>query len=634
MTHSSPIPHHVVLGMAGHIDHGKTSLVKALTGIDTDRLKEEKERGMTTDLGFAFLGDEIAIIDVPGHEKFVKTMVAGVNSVDLAMLVVAADDGIMPQTREHLEILKLLQVPAGLVALNKIDLAEPEWIELVKGELAALLRGTMLEGAPVIPVSALTGEGVERLRAEVRRIAKNAGQRRDKGVFRMPVDRVFSIKGFGTVVAGTVVSGEVHEGDDLELLPRRTTARVRGIQVHDQSVKASRIGLRTAVNLQGLEKELAERGDVLCAPGYFVPTSMADVRMSYLSSAPGECANRMRVRIHVGTSEVVSRLILLDREILRPGSDGLIQVHFERPVVVDAGDRFVVRSYSPVQTIGGGVVLDPHPTKHKRLNDEVLSRLKEMERGDPAMLTLEQLLRSQRGIESPAALAKAASIPVERVSEHLHQLQGRNLAARISADGWCAAGVLVRVRRGVLSLLEQFHRDHSLRLGAAVVEMHSRLRPPVDRRLFDRACAELAAESRIARQGERIALAGHEVRLTGEQQGIREKISAAFRAAPLTPPSIEEAVRTAGHEGEKVAAFMLESGELVRLEEGVVIHREGLDVARQKLHGYFVAHKQGTLSELRQHLGISRKYAVPIMTQLDAEGMTEREGDVRRLRKG
>jgi len=286
MTHASPIPHHVVLGMAGHIDHGKTSLVKALTGIDTDRLKEEKERGMTTDLGFAFLGDEIAIIDVPGHEKFVKTMVAGVNSVDLAMLVVAADDGIMPQTREHLEILRLLQVPAGLVALNKIDLAEPEWIELVKGELTALLRGTMLEGAPVIPVSAVSGEGVETLRAEVRRIAKCAGHRRDKGVFRMPVDRVFSIKGFGTVVAGTIVSGEVHEGDDVELLPRRTVARVRGIQVHDQPVRASRIGLRTAINLQGLEKELAERGDVLCAPGYFVPTSMADVRMSYLSSHP------------------------------------------------------------------------------------------------------------------------------------------------------------------------------------------------------------------------------------------------------------------------------------------------------------------------------------------------------------
>jgi selenocysteine-specific elongation factor len=294
----------------------------------------------------------------------------------------------------------------------------------------------------------------------------------------------------------------------------------------------------------------------------------------------------------------------------------------------------VVRSYSPVQTIGGGVVLDPHPTKHKRLNEEVLSRLKEMERGDPAMLTLEQLLRSQRGIESPAVLAKAASIPVERVTEHLHQLQGRNLAARISAEGWCAAGVLMRVRRGILSQLEQFHRDHPLRLGAPVVEMHSRLRPPVDRRLFDAACAELVAESRIARQGERMALAGHEVRLTVGLQAVREKISGAFRAAPLTPPTIEEVVRTAGQEGEKVAAFMLESGELVRLEEGVVIHRDGLEVAREKLRGYFASHQQGTLSELRQHLGISRKYAVPIMTQLDAEGMTERDGDVRRLRKG
>jgi len=534
MAQSTIIPRHVVLGMAGHIDHGKTSLVKALTGIDTDRLKEEKERGMTTDLGFAFMGDEIAIIDVPGHEKFVKTMVAGVNSVDLAMLVVAADDGIMPQTREHLEILRLLHVPQGLVALNKIDLVDPEWIGLVRGELTALLKGTMLENAPVIPVSAVTGDGVEALRTEVRRLARTAGERMDKGIFRMPVDRVFTIKGFGTVVAGTVASGEVHEGDEVELLPRRTAVKVRGIQVHDRSVKASRIGLRTAINLQGLEKELVERGDVICAPSYFVPTSMADVRMTYLSAASGACENRVRVRVHVGTSEVVARLVLLDRERLEPGEDGLVQIHFERPVVVDAGDRFVIRSYSPVQTIGGGVILDPHPTKHKRLDHDILLRLQEMERGDPALRTLELLLRSPRGLESPAALAKAESIPEDRTVEHLRQLRDRHLAVLLPGDLWCAAGVLVRVRRDVLGLLDHFHAEHPLRLGVAAVELYSRLRPPVDRRVFDMACADLGP--RITRQGERIALAGHQVRLSPEQQRLHECIRAKMCATPLTPP--------------------------------------------------------------------------------------------------
>ncbi len=623
---------HIVLGMAGHIDHGKTSIVKALTGIDTDRLKEEKERGMTTDLGFAFLGDEVAIIDVPGHEKFVKTMVAGVNTVDLALLVVAADDGVMPQTREHLEILRLLQIPSGLIALNKTDLAEKDWLELVTNDIRGLVRGTFLEHAPIIPVSTVSGEGINELGQHIRAMARSVQQRKDKGVFRLPIDRVFTIKGFGTVVAGTILAGKVRVDDAVELLPHGKLLKVRGLQVHDKTVTESSVGLRTAINLQGVEKELIERGDVLGQPGYFKSTSMVDAQFSYLSTATAKLANRSRIRFHVGTSEVVARIILLDREQFQPGDDGFVQIHFEKPVVADAGDRFVVRSYSPIHTIGGGSILDVHPGKHKRFQDDVHERLQRMVHGDAEQLVLEQMTRTMHTTVTVAELAKLAGIPADVCARHLKELEQKGSVVCFDQESWYSTANLDSLKKRIVDLLGKLHSENPLKAGLSGGELHSRIKPPVEKRLFDSVCKLLQDEKSIHVHGDRIALSAHAVQLSPDQIQIKEKIEQGFLRSSLMPPSPHEATAGLGKEGEKLIALLLETGALVRLEEGIVMHRDAIERAKKEIGSFLAKRKEAGLGEIREHMGITRKYALPLLLYLDGIGFTERDGDVRRLK--
>ena len=624
---------HIVLGMAGHIDHGKTSIVKALTGIDTDRLKEEKERGMTTDLGFAFLGDEIAIIDVPGHEKFVKTMVAGVNTVDIALLVVAADDGVMPQTREHLEILRLLQVPLGLIALNKIDLADNEWLEMVKSDLRALVRGTFLEDAPIVPISAVTGKGIEELKREIRERARLVQQRRDKGVFRMPIDRVFTIKGFGTVVAGTVLGGSIKVDDSVELLPHGKTVRVRGLQVHDHSVTESSVGLRTAINLMGVEKELIERGDVLVQPGFFKPTSMVDAKFAYLSGEKTKLENRTRIRFHVGTTEVIGRVILLEGDVLQPGAEGFVQVHFEKPIIADAGDRFVVRSYSPVRTIGGGSILDVHPEKHKRFQQEVLQRLSQLDKGDPKQLVMEQILRSAHSFLSIAELAKLASVPPDACRKQLDGLQQQGNVVQLEDDAWYGASHLNNLKLRIIELLGKLHGENPLKLGFPASEIHSRLKPAVERKLFDHGCKVLQVEKQVDVHGDRLSLRSHSIQLSSEHKVIKEKIERALTASLLMPPGQREITAGLGKDAEKLFSLMIEAGDAVRLEQDIVMHRSAIEKAKQEIAKMLATKHQAGLGEIREYLGITRKFALPLLLYLDSIGFTEREGDVRKLRR-
>src|SRR5437660_1453689 len=361
---------HVVVGTAGHIDHGKTSLVKALTGTDTDRLPEEKARGITIDLGFAFLeepdGLTIEVVDVPGHERFVKNMVAGVGGIDLAMLVIAADESVMPQTREHLAICSLLHIRTGLVVLTKIDMVEPDWIELVRDDVATLVRGTFLEGAPVVPVSAKTGAGLDELRATLRRLAETVPARGTDQLPRLPIDRVFTIKGFGTVVTGTLAAGTLGVDDRVEVFPRGLVAKVRGLQAHGHAVERAVAGQRTAVNLQGLERAAVERGDVIGHAGTLSATTLVDVVLEILADAARPLKSRDRVRLHAGTSEIMARALLLDGAELAPGARGFARLRLEAPLVALAGDRFVIRSYSPIVTIGGGTLLDTDPPRLKR----------------------------------------------------------------------------------------------------------------------------------------------------------------------------------------------------------------------------------------------------------------------------
>ncbi len=376
----------IILGTAGHIDHGKTSLIKAVTGTDTDRLKEEKERGITIELGFAALdlpsGQHLGIVDVPGHEKFVKNMVAGATGIDIVVMVIAADEGVMPQTREHMEICTLLGVQYGMVAVTKIDMVDEEWLELALEDIRDFVRGTFLEDAPMAPVSSLTAEGIPEFIEILDELAAKIPERPPSDLFRLPIDRVFTMKGFGTVITGTLISGRVQVGDTIMIYPSGITSKVRGIQVHNKSADDARAGMRTAINFQGLEKEAISRGEVLSKPSTLEASYMVDVSLHYLASNKKPIKNRTRVRFHTGTSEVLGNLILLDREELAPGEEAIIQLRLDSPVALVKDDRFVIRSYSPIYTIGGGVVLNPIPLKHKRLKPDTVEGTKKIrERG-------------------------------------------------------------------------------------------------------------------------------------------------------------------------------------------------------------------------------------------------------------
>jgi selenocysteine-specific elongation factor len=629
----SPSPRHVVIGMAGHIDHGKTALVKALTGTDTDRLKEEKERGMTTDLGFAFLGDTVTVIDVPGHERFVKTMVAGVNTVDLAVLVIAADDGIMPQTEEHLDILNLLQIPGGLVAVNKMDLVDADWLNLVMEDVKKRTLGTVLGNGPVIPVSAVTGQNLDILKNEIMRMAGAVQDRRDRGVFRMPVDRVFSIKGFGTVVAGTVLSGHIALEDEVELLPQKTPLRVRGLQVHDRIVNESRVGFRTAVNVMGVEKEKVERGNVLAESGFFKPTRMADVRFSSLASWNRPVRNRERVHVHIGTDEALARVILLDKESLPPGESGFAQLHFEKPVVMDADDRFVARSYSPVRTLGGGWVLDPHPVKHKRLQPELLAHLEGLIKGDSSRRVLDILDAARFQPVQEEALAKLSGISSEGLLELLSMLENEKKAVRTGKNRWISAVHRKLLDRNLTETVRRFHSEHPERTGIPRAELLSRIRPPSDKILFEEAVKGLVQDGVLAVESDRVRLLQFQVTLSPMLREIREEMVKALTGSSFSPPDEREIIARFGENGKTILQVLVDSSELVRLDEGVLFHRDLLEKAKQMIRSFIGSGHEATVSELRVHLGTSRKYAVPLVEYLDRIGFTEREGDVRRLKE-
>jgi len=364
---------HFIIGTAGHVDHGKTALIKAITGIDTDRLKEEKERGISIELGFASLtlpdGRTFGIVDVPGHERFIRNMVSGASGIDMVIMVIAADEGVMPQTREHLHICSLLGIKKGLVALTKVDMVAGEWLDLVKDDVREFLKGTFLEASPVIPVSSIAGTGLKELLDALGRVASEIEGESEEGPFRLPVDRAFTMKGFGTVVTGTLISGDIKLGEEVEILPPGITAKVRGIQIHNQSATIAEAGQRTAINLQGVERNTIVRGVVLARPRTFKPSIRLDVCLEYLSNNNRRLKNRNLVRFHVGTNEVIGRIILLDREDVEPGAKASTQIVLESPIVAMARDRFVIRSYSPVTTIGGGMIVDPLPKKHKRSSE-------------------------------------------------------------------------------------------------------------------------------------------------------------------------------------------------------------------------------------------------------------------------
>jgi selenocysteine-specific elongation factor len=641
------------IGTAGHVDHGKSTLVKALTGIDPDRLAEEKERGMTIDLGFAWLqlpsGREVSIVDVPGHESFIKNMLAGVGGIDLALLVVAADEGIMPQTEEHLAILDLLRVKRGVVALTKCDLVEEDWLELVREEIATRLSSTTLAGAPILSVSAYTGAGLPELVATLDHLLEETPGRENLGRPRLPVDRVFTIQGFGTVVTGTLLDGSVSVGQEVEILPQGLRARIRTLQTHKTSVEMAQPGARTAINLAGVAKTDLARGDVVILPGRLRPTSLLDARFELLRSAPRPLEHNSEVDCYVGAKEVRARVRLLDSDELQPGQRGWVQLKLAEPVAVARRDRFILRIPSPSLTIGGGEIIDTQPRHHKRNQPAVLEALEVLERGAPEEVMVAALntppqsvsarkdggksggaaphtMRGLQGYEEEEAIRRSA-LPQSEARAALTTLLEQGQAVQIGPY-YFATPVWERLREAATAIVAEHHRQYPLRAGLPKEEWRTRL--GLAPRQANEALAVLVVGGHLAEaaSASAVRLPGYEPRFTSDQQGKVDALLRQMQENPFSPPGRPEIEAAVGAE---VTAALIDQGTFVKVSDAVLLTRDAYAEAVRRIVDYLRAHETVTVAEARDLLGTSRKYMLALLEHLDERRITRRVGDDRVL---
>ncbi len=634
---------HLILGTAGHIDHGKTSLVRALTGIDTDRLPEEKKRGITIELGFAHLelpdGVQFGIVDVPGHERFVRTMVAGVGGMDLVMLVVAADEGIMPQTREHLEICQLLGVKKGLVALTKSDMVDPEWLDLVAEEVRDYLAGSFLEDAPVVPVSSRTGAGIDDLKGELARLAAQVEEKRSEGPFRLPVDRVFTVTGFGTVVTGTLLAGEIRVGDEVEILPAAREARVRGVQTHGRKGDAAGAGQRVAVNLQGVEHTEVVRGDIVVPRGVFRVTRAVDARLDLLPTAPRELRHRATLRLHSATYEVPAQVILLDRDALAPGESAFVQLRLKHPVLLLPGDPFVLRSYSPPMTVGGGRVLDPMPPRRRRRSDEALALLQAL--GDHAETDTVRLLVAGSFLSGVAfeEIAIRSGLTARKAEASLAPLLSSGEAVQVVREPriLLSREAFTSLKGHLLGEVEGYLRDNPLREGIGKEELKTRLPKRSDPRFFTPLLISLEKEGKVVVDRELVKLPGRRGQPTVDQAGLQGRIEAALGRGGAEPPTVKELcdqLRCGEKELLEHLNILARDGRAVKLKSDVFYAPEPLGEIRGKLISHLKEKGEITPPEFREITGLSRKFMIPLLEFFDQEKVTIRVGDKRVLRKG
>ncbi len=633
---------HLILGTAGHIDHGKTSLVKALTGIDTDRLKEEKARGITIELGFAHLelpGDlRFGIVDVPGHEKFVRTMVAGVGGMDLVMLVIAADEGIMPQTREHLDILRLLGVKSGLVALTKRDTVEQEWLDLVTEEVRDFVAGSFLEEAPIVAVSSRSGAGLDELKLQLARLAQQAVEKRREGPFRLPVDRVFTVPGFGTVVTGTLLSGEIAVGDELEILPSGREGRVRGIQAHGIKGDKGQAGQRLAVNLQGIDLDQVHRGDVVTPRGVFHATRTVDVRLDYLPSAPRELKHRTTVRLHSATYEVPTQVILLDRDTLQPGDSAYVQLRLKEPALLLSGDSYLLRAFSPQVTVGGGITLDPAPPRRRRRNEEALQLLEAFGTADQSNIV--QLIISQSllsGISFDNILMRSG-LPKKVLETTLTELLAGGAIVQMARDPrlFLAKSAVDTLKRGLVQELTAFLAANPLKEGMGKEELKTRLPKRSEERFFTPLLTSLEKDGLIVPDRDIIRLAGQADRSTAAVDGLGNKIADFIAEGNIEPPTIKEIIERFRCDEKTVRdnlALLTRSGQIVRISSDLFYSATALVGLREKLVNLLREKNEITPPEYREQTGLSRKFLIPLLEHFDSEKLTIRVGDKRVLRR-
>jgi selenocysteine-specific elongation factor len=615
----------LIVGTAGHIDHGKSSLVRALTGTDPDRLKEEQERGITIDLGFAHLdlggGPVVSFIDVPGHERFVRNMLAGAHGIDAVLLVVAAEESVMPQTREHFHICRLLGIPRGLVALTKCDLADPDSQALAEMEVREMVAGSFLEGAPVLRVSARSGQGMDDLRAALRGLAAEPSPREGQGLLRLPVDRSFSLKGFGTVITGTLVSGALAVGDEVEVLPSGRRVRVRGLQVHGAAVPRVDAGNRAAVNLAGVEVADVVRGDVLARPGTLRPTSIVEVDLSLL---PGEAPlkDQARVRVHLASAELLAR-VRVPEGAVRPGPAVRVQLRLERPGVAGRGDRVIVRSYSPVATIGGAVVADPLARKRNRGTAAAVPAAS-AERSQAAAA-----LVAQAGVAGVTAAELAARLTVPQATL-LAEVSGRPDVAVFGTDPvWLLSGAALDELAGAArSALERFHREHPLRAAMPREELRRRVFAACPEGVFDQVVAGLSARGEARVEADGVSAGGHQVRLSGEESRARQVLVDAARAAGLEgvdPARLAGVSHVEPRTLTRVGQVLVADGTLRRVGE-VLVDRERLDALQVDVRRRWPPGSRLDVGAFKEMTGLSRKFVIPLLEYLDRERVTRRSG--------
>ena len=628
----------IIVGTAGHIDHGKTALVRALTGVDADRLPEEKRRGITIDIGFADLdlGDvHIGFVDVPGHERFVKNMLAGAHGIDVVALIIAADESVMPQTREHFDICRLLGVRKGLIVLTKKDLVDEELLALARTEAKDLVKGSFLEGAPIVAVSSRTREGADEVNDALRRIGTEVPERCGDHIARLPIDRSFTMRGFGAVVTGTLIAGEIHEGDELDLLPSGARVRVRGVQVHGSSVKQAVAGQRTAINLAGLDSAAIERGMVLAAVGRLRPTQVIDATIDLLPGAPRSLRSRQRVRVHIGAAEVLARVRVLEQDgEIRPGATGFVQLRFESPIVGVLADRFIVRAYSPQTTVGGGTILDPFAAKHRTKDlASTLEQLKNLRNGSRSQQLAQYVVSAGRLGLSIGAIAARTAWRDDVITRAIDDAAAENSILKLES-ALMGRAAYEELRKAISIEIGAHHKREPLARGLPKELLRERFFAGVSPETFREVIAQLEKDGAFVVEKEVVRLREHSRELSGEDAVAKSKLENLFRDAGGSPPSLADAFSVAGLDnarGRKILQLLIDAGALVKVHGDMLFHVTTLEALAGKLRAHASEQTDraidvGTFKDLA---AVSRKYAIPLLEYFDRQRVTRREGDRR-----
>ena len=626
----------IIVGTAGHIDHGKTTLIKALTGRNTDRWEEEQRRGITIDLGFTYFdlknGDRVGIIDVPGHEKFINNMVAGVVGMDLVLLVVAADEGIMPQTREHMDILGLLGIKKSILVINKCDLVDEEWLELVEEEIQEELEGTFLEGAPVVKVSAATGQGLDELTDTIQQLMSDEVVAKDtQTIPRLPIDRAFTLSGFGTIITGTLISGTITREDVLEMYPIGKECKIRNIQVHGQNQDKCYAGQRVAINLSNVKKKEIRRGCVLAPKNSMKNTDLLDVKLKVLEDSMRILTNHERLHLYTGTSEILCRAVLLDKEQIGPGEEGLVQLRLEEEIAVKRGDRFVVRFYSPMETIGGGIVLEPNPVRKKRFDAQALEELKKKESGSLGDVMELQIKEHGDTMITLAELAKVMAHSVDELKEYLEELEesGTIFVFPMKKDTylWHRDSEFA-VRQKIEETLQKYHSEHPYRYGMKKAEIHNTFLKKIKPNIFDAYIERMTGENVYGRREEYLSLPGYEVPKDAMYLQTEKLIEDTFEKAGYDFVRFSEIDfgKIPRQTAEDVVLMMIDEGKVLRINEEMFTMKHLMDEAKEKIQNHLKEENLITIAQVRDMFSTSRKSAKPILEYMDSIKVTKKTG--------